>query len=208
MASVRIPIKDACGDMMRLETLRQSLNSIPDIAKKGLRMHNQAKLQGSNFLITDFSIEVDDSVEAAVKKAVQSAGFILRGTPLADRPNVQKDVSVLVQHHLEDNQESQLEYAVWFRLEDPQDIHLLEIANGVLDPGSGALEGVALTAGSAIPDARAIVIYLASPTEFRKALKVNPNHPAVVAVKEDNAILVFPKGRLKQLRDKFGIVRL
>lgn len=205
MTRTRIAIRDKFGNIQKLEELRQALNSIPDIAKKGLRMYNQIKLRGDTFLIMDFAIEVDDSVEGKVKEAIQAAGFILRGTPLLDRPGVQEAVRNLVEYHCQDSKESQLKYAVWFRLEDPEDVHLLEISENVFDPGSATLEGVAMNAGDAVPGARAIVVYLASPGEFKRAIDVNKGHPAVLAVLEKNAILVHPDKQWDMLFAEFGI---
>jgi hypothetical protein len=198
------------GSVEKLDELRVGLTQIPNIDGKRLRVHNQLTLQGHYYQITDFSIEVDQSVEKEVRDVVRKADFEFRGTPLLDLPGTREAVESMVKQHAKENRETQLKYAVWFRLEDPHAIHLLEIEEGAFDPGDGSLQGIAMAAGSTVPEARKIVIYLASPQEFRKALVVNPDHAAVQAVREhsEKAILVYPsesEENWRQLLAEFGI---
>jgi hypothetical protein len=199
----RMAIKDAFRSAMDLEGLRTALNLIPNIAGSNLRMDNRVQMKGDRFLITDFVVEVDDTFADQVRKAIQDSGFELRGNPLFGRPEVLQAVRDLVEAHRRDNAETQLKYAIWFRLEDPQDVHLLEIADGVFDPGDASLEGFRLSAGDAVPGARSIVVYLASPDEFRKACGANEGHPAVVAVREKRCELVFPDDAWEAFTEEF-----
>lgn len=199
----RMAIKDVFGSAMDIEKLRMALNSIPNIVASNLRMDNRVQMRGDKFLITDFTVEVDDAFAAAVRKAIQEAGFELRGSPLFERAEIQESVRVLVEAHRQDNAETQLKYAIWFRLEDPRDVHLLEIAEGVFDPGDASLEGVSMSAGSAVPGARSIVVYLASPSEFKKACTANPGHPAVVAIRERRCEIIHPANGWEQFAHEF-----
>lgn len=199
----RMAIKDAFRSVMDLENLRMALNRIPNIAGGNFHMDNRVQMKGDKFLITDFVIEVDDGFAEQVRQAVQESGFELRGNPLFEQPNLQSAVDRLVEAHRQDNTQTQLKYAIWFRLEDPRDVHLLEIADSVFDPGDASLEGVALSAGDAVPGARSVVVYLASPSEFRKACSTNRGHPAVVAVREQKCKLVYPAGAWDKFRTEF-----
>jgi hypothetical protein len=199
----QMAIKDAFRTAMDLDNFRTTLNRIPNIASGNFRMDNRVAMRGDKFLITDFVVEVDDSFAEQVRKAVSESGFELRGSPLADQDAIVRAVRDLVQAHRRDNSETQLKYAIWFRLEDPRDVHLLEIADGVFDPGDASLEGIALSAGDAVPGARSIVVYLASPGEFRKACGVNRSHPAVVAIREKKCKIVFPADAWGQFSGEF-----
>jgi len=167
-------------------------------------MNNQIRLSGDKFLIRDFTIEVDNSVATDVKKAVEGTGFKLRGAPLAERQEIRDAVQQLVTDH---RNELQLRYAIWFRLGDPETIHLLEIADDVFDDETSSdLAGVALIPGKDFLNVRAIVIYLASPGEFRRAMNANNEH-AVLAVQQKDAAMIWPEGDSGwgRLFSEFGI---
>ena len=167
------------------------------------RLHNHVDRNPDGSLsIREFSVEVDESVAEAVKEIIRSAGFEIGGEALVDRREVQKAVYALVDLHRRDP-EAPPRIAVWFRLDDPYDVHLLEIADGLFDPGDGALEGVSMGAGSAMPGVRYVVIYLASPSEVHKAFEINGGHPAIQAMRTRSCRIVHPADDWQALTAEF-----
>lgn len=168
------------------------------------RLRNQAlqiNADGS-FTVQDFSIEADARVIDAVKRAVMKAGLTAKGESLASKPAIQEAVRILVDAHRKDPTNTP-RLVLWFRLNDFKDVHLLEISDDVADPGDGAIDGVALGAGSAVPGARSIVIYLASPSEIHKAFEVNPGHPAIEAMINRSGRVIYPPGDWQAFIDEF-----
>lgn len=201
----RLPLRDTFASAEQLESLRQALTQIPGIANRNLKLLNRVELVPSEpgrFLIRDFVIEVEEPAAELVKRAVQGSGFVLRGESLHDNPKVRDAVVKLVEAHLRDPL-APPRYAIWFQLQDPSDVHLLEISDEVEDFGSGSLEGIALGAGSAVPGARSIVIYLTSPAELRKAFDVNPGHPAVQSLQTRRCDVIYPPDGFNKLRAEF-----
>lgn len=192
---VRIPIRDAFASIQQIADLQQRLNAIPKIAEKKPKLYNRMQLSPENprqFLITDFAIEVDGDVAEQVKEVIRNSGFNLRGDPLLDRHGIRDCVRQLVQAHLKDEQPKP-RYAICFQLQDPVDLHLLEVADDAPGFNDGALGGVGFIAGSSLPGARSIVLYLASPEELRLAAERNPHHPAIHDLRNRLCWFVYPQ---------------
>ena len=187
----------------QLEALRLAMNADPVLLGGNPRLQNQLRINtDGSFTVRDFSIEVDQSVVAAAKQAVINAGLTPKGQPLVERPGVVGAVQALVNEHRNDPTNPP-RLVLWFRLDDVRDVHLLEVSDEINDSGDGALDGVALGAGSAVPGARSIVLYLASPNEVRKAFEVNSGHPAIEAMVNRNGRVMYPPGNWQAMIDEF-----
>jgi hypothetical protein len=201
----RIEIRDAYVTTEQLEAFRRSLGNIPDISRKGLKLHNQLRLlpeRLDRFLLTDFAVEVDAPAADQVKQVIRDCGFTLRDDPLLRKPGVVEAVKHLVQAHLHDGQPVP-RHAIWFNLHDPVDLHLLEIADGVPSLDDGSLEGVGFTAGASLPGARSIVLYLTSPDDLRRTVQVHPYHPAIRALRANEVYFVYPDDEGMSFRAAF-----
>jgi hypothetical protein len=203
----RLAIKDKFATSQDLEKLRAALNGIQGLDRGRFQMHNRIGLLKGGFLLTDFFLEVDENLSEQVKKAVEKAGFGVRGDAAFKNPAVRKGVAKLVARHLQE--EDPPDYAIWFGLASPSNIHLLEISRGISDPGDGSLMGVPFGA-EGIPNAKSVVLYLACPAELRKAFRVNPAHPAVVALSCGDFHVVHPKdglARFRQYLKQLGVAK-
>ena len=201
---VNVAIQETKLSAQQLEALRSAINGDANLLKGNPRLQNQIlriNADGS-FTVRDFSIEVDESALEAAKQAVRNAGLTLKIAPLSDKPGVLSAVQSLVTAHRQDPT-SPPRLVLWFRVDDPKDVHLLEIADDVADPGDGALDGVALGAGRSVPGARSIVIYLASPSEVHKAFEVNSGHPAIEAMVNRTGHVLHPAGDWQALINEF-----
>ncbi len=148
---VSVRIADDVADQSKLEALRLELNSHPEIVAASPRLLNRVTLNmDGTFTVRDFSIEVSEAAASDVRAAVQRAGFRLKGERLCDSQAARDAVQRLVTAHLADP-ELRMHFAIWFRLDDMRDVHLLEICDGVVDPGDGSLEGVSLGASGSVP---------------------------------------------------------
>jgi hypothetical protein len=203
---VSVLVQETTISAQQLEALRMAMDASRTLLAGRPKLQNQVlriNADGS-FTVRDFAVEVDAdaAVVAAARKAVIDAGLTPKGDSLAGKPAIQKAVRALVTAHLQDP-ENPPQFVLWFRLDDPKDVHLLEIADDVADPGDGSLDGVALGAGSAIPGARSIVLYLASPSEIHKAFEVNPGHPAIEAMINRSGQVLYPRDDWQSLIHEF-----
>ena len=190
----RIEIRDAFASAQQIQGLQQSMNAIPEIAKKRPKLFNRIQLSPENphnFLITDFAVEVDAGAAEQVKQAIIDSGFDLRGEPILERDGMKDRVRVLVDKHLQERQNVP-RYAVCFSLRDSTDVHLLEVANDTPSLGEGTLEGIGFIAGNTLPGVRSLVLYLTSPPDLRQVAEYNPNHPAVRGLRDGQCWFVYP----------------
>lgn len=206
---VSVPVQETTLSASQLESLRAAMNGDRCLLAGRPRLQNQVlriNADGS-FTVRDFSIEVDDdaSVVAAARQAVTNAGLTPRSEPLASRPAVQQAVRELVGAHVNDPTNPP-RLVLWFRLDDPKDVHLLEISDDIADPGDGSLDGVALGAGSAVRGARSIVIYLASPGEVQRAFEVNAAHPAITALIDRTGRVMYPPNDWQAFINEFPAI--
>ncbi len=201
MATIaRIAVKDKLVTSNELDKLRTELNRIPNIAQHHLQMHNRVNLAEGRFLITDFLVDVDECLEKQVKLAITESGFQLRGGALFQQQSVRKAVKALVLQHFQ-HAENPPEYAIWFDLSSSSNVHILEISGKTYDPGDGSLMGISMGAAGVVPKAKFIVMYLSSPKELRRAFRLNPTHPAVVALKDGDFYIIH---RSKKSADFLG----
>jgi len=201
---VTVPIQETVLSQQQLDGLRMAINDDHDLLAGKPRLQNQVMRINANgsFTVRDFSIEVDESAVKAAKQAVHKAGLTLKTEALAAKDRVRQAVQSLVNaHRLGHSNPPKL--VLWFRLDDPKDVHLLEIADDVTDPGDGSLDGVALGAGCSVPGARSIVIYSAAPSEVHKAFEVNPGHPAIEAMINRSGRVMFPPNNWQALINEF-----
>lgn len=201
----RIEIRDTFATAEKLDVLRKQLCLLPDISRKGLKLHNQIRLvpeRADGFLLTDFAVEVDASVADQVRAVLLDCGFVLREEPLLKRPGMVEAVKKLVEKHHSDDK-GKPRYALCFRITDPVDLHLLEIADDVDTLGDGALEGIGFTAGGTLPGARSIVLYLTSPADLDTTMKVHPYHPALRAIRAKEVLFLHPEDEGKAFYAEF-----
>ncbi len=201
----RIEIRDVFATAEQLDVFRRHLGQIPDIAHKGLKLHNQVRFlpeHPDRFLLTDFAVEVDATAADAVREVIRGSGFILRDEPLLCKSGVLEAVHRLVEAHCRDEQ-PRPRYANCFNVHDPLDIHLLEIADQIASLGDGSLEGVGFSAGASVPGARSIVLYLTSPEDLRLTLQVHPHHPAIRALRANECVFILPSDEGRAFRAEF-----
>ena len=190
----RIEIQDAFASAQQIQQLQERMNAIPEIAKKRPKLFNRMQLSpenSQNFLITDFAVEVDGGSADEVKHAIRDSGFLLREEPILDRPGMRDRVRELVKTHLQDVQNVP-RHAICFNLQDPADVHLLEVADDVSSLGEGTLEGIGFIAGHSLLGVRSLVLYLTSSTDLRLVAEYNPNHPAVRDFRNGQCWFVHP----------------
>ncbi|HUY89634.1 MAG TPA: hypothetical protein VMV10_12940 [Pirellulales bacterium] len=189
---VRIEIRDALCTTEQVLALQQRLNAHEEIVQGRPRLFNRVQMgtDPNKMLITDFAIEVDENAADLVKQAIHDSGFNVRGAPLLERDGILDRVRELVRHHLTDP--PVLQHAICVRIDDPSDVHLVEIAADAPYLGDGSLEGVAFSAGDAIPGARSLVIYLTSPDDLRLVMDRDPRHPVIRDLLSGNCKFVHP----------------
>jgi hypothetical protein len=79
----RIEIRDVFATAGQLDRFRQDLGQIPDIAHKGLKLHNKVRFlpeHPDRFLLTDFAVEVDASIADAVRDAIRTGPLRTTGS--------------------------------------------------------------------------------------------------------------------------------
>jgi hypothetical protein len=203
---VRIELRDAFVTADQLEQLRLRLGTIPDIQGARVRLHNQVRFlpqRPDRYLLTDFAIEVNQPFEQAVREAAEACGFRLRDDPwLIQREGVREALLRLVDQHRRDGQPSP-EFALCFRLQDRDTIHLLEVSQQAPDLGDGSLEGVGFAARGVVPQARSLELYLAHPNDLRAAFRVNRTHPLFHDLRNGNCEFLFPDDRGEAFRRTF-----
>lgn len=194
----RIELRDAFISTDQLEALRRQLGQIPDVNRARLRLYNQVRLvpqRPDSFLLTDFSIEVNEPFAAAVREAVVGCGFRLREDPwLIRREGVREALLRLIDRHRREGQPTP-EFALCFLLQDRETIHLLEVSSEVPELADSSLDGVALPALGVVPYARTLKIYLTHPNDLRATLKNNPSHPLVNDLRNGDCDFLLPDDR-------------
>lgn len=190
----RIEIRDAFVTPQQIEDFRNRLNSIPEIAKKGVKLYNRLQMAPSTsdrMLLTEFAVEVDADIAEQVKQVVRDSGFNLQGEPILNRHGIKQRVRDLVALHLKDDQPTP-RYAICFNVDDAIDIHLLEISDDAPDVPEADIEGIGLAAGDAVPGARSIVLYLVTPAGLRRAWRQQPQHPLFRDLRGQRCWFVYP----------------
>jgi hypothetical protein len=201
-----IEIRDALVDETQLDGLRHALGSVTGIDRAGLQLSNRVQFvpgHPEKVLITDFVIEVDDSAAKLVKQKIRDSGFFLReDEPLLGRSGVRDALKKLVQGHTHDGQPIP-RHAVVFQRDDPYDVHLLEVADGVLDLQRGDLEGIGMAAGALIPGARSLVLYLTSSQGLLEAFAANSQHPLFRDLELGRCEFLIPDDRGASFHSEF-----
>jgi len=190
----RIEIRDAFETPYQIEDFRNRLNSIPEIASKGVKLYNRLQMAPSTsdrMLLSEFAVEVDADIAEQVEQVVRDSGFNLRGDPILRRHSIRQRVRELVQLHMEDDQPTP-RYAICFNVDDAIDIHLLEISDDAPDVPGADLEGIGLAAGDAVPGARSIFLYLVTSAGLRRALRQQPQHPLFRDLRGQRCWFVYP----------------
>ncbi|NNM87168.1 MAG: hypothetical protein HKL95_01475 [Phycisphaerae bacterium] len=203
----RLAIKDKFAPSQNLKKLRAALNGIQGLGRGRFQIHNRVRLRKGGFTLTDFFLEVDENLSSQVKKAVEKAGFGIRGDPAFKSPAARKGVAKLVARHLQAAYPP--DYAIWFGLASPSNIHLREISRGISDPGDGSLMGVPFGA-EGVPNVKSVALYPACPAELRKAFRVHPAHPAVAALRCGDFQVVHAKdglARFRQYLKQLGVAK-
>jgi hypothetical protein len=175
----RIEIRDAFVTTDQLEDFRRRLEHLPGLEGAGLKLHNQVRFAPNRpdaFLLTDFAIEVNRDRAEDVRRVIQESGFHPReDAPILQRAGVRDAVKQLVERHRAEGQAAP-RFAICFRTQDTEDIHLLEVTDDLEEMSDSSLEGVGFNANASIPGARTVVIYLTHPNDLRRAHQSRPEH--------------------------------
>ena len=191
----RFEIRDSFTTENQLETFRLNLGKIQNIHDSQLRLHNQVRYfpgRSDRYLLTDFAVEVDRTFGDQVREAICGSGFQIRNDPiLIEREGVREAVHELVKKHQHDGQPTP-EFAVCFRLQDRETLHLLEVSNQVPEVEDDSLEGIGFAARGIIPHAKTWMLYLIHPNDLRLAFQRNHEHPFFHDLRNDNCEFLFP----------------
>jgi hypothetical protein len=202
----RIEICDTFATTGQLEELRLQLGQLPNLETLGLRMQNQVRFLPNRpqaYLLTDFAIEVNGDRANEVRDVLQQCHFRLRDErPLIQRPGVREAVRRLVESHRE-AAEAIPQLAVWFRTDDREDVHLLEVADDVAELADGSLGGVGFDAGDSIPGARSLIVYLTHENDLRAAWRHQPDHAFFRDLRDRACEFVHPNDGGEAFREKF-----
>jgi len=203
---VRIELRDAFVPTDQLEQLRLRLGQIPNIAGARLRMNNQVRFvpqRPENYLLTDFTIEINEPFAAAVREVAVGCGFQLREDPfLIRREGVRDALLRLVEQHRRDGQPKP-DLALCFQLQDRETIHLLEVSGEAVELEDGNIDGVGFAARGIVPHALSLKIYLAHPNDLRKAFQVNRDHPLFNDLRNRNCEFLLPDDSGEAFREMF-----
>lgn len=203
---VRIELRDAFAPANQLEQLRVHLGQIPDIGLARLRLHNQVRFvqqRPNHFLLTNFAIEVDEPFAPAVREVIVECGFQVREDPwLIKREGLREALLHLVNQHRRDGQPYP-EYALCFRLQDRETIHLLEVSPEAPELEDGSLSGVGFSALGVVPYAHSIKIYLIHPNDLHAAFRVNRDHQLFNDIRNNNCEFLLPDDRGEAFRQAF-----
>jgi len=101
--------------------------------------------------------------------------------------------TLVEQHHL--NTETPLLFAAWYRLNKRKDVYLLEVAEGVLDPGDGSWETFTFIAPPELrlPGGARLHITYISPEEFFYSVKreYTKGHELLREIQKDGCRVLF-----------------
>jgi hypothetical protein len=190
-----IAIQDIFASTEQLEELRRALGSLPDLENLGLRMHNQIRFLTNRpqyYLLTEFVIEVNAERAHDVREILEKCRFHLRlEKPLLEREGVRAAVKEVVLKH-QNAKEAIPRFAVCFRIDDRNDIHLLEVAEDIPELEDGSLSGVGFDARDIIPGARSLIIYLTHPKDLQLARKKQPDHVFFRDLANQGCVFIYP----------------
>jgi len=107
---------------------------------------------------------------------------------------LEKRLKALVeQHNL--NTETPLLFAAWYRLNEKRDVYLLQVAQGVLDPGDGSWETFTFfpPPGLSLPSGARLNITYISPEEFFYSVKreYTPGHALLREMQANGCRVLF-----------------
>jgi len=203
---VRVELRDAFAPVDQLEQLRRRLGQIQSIGLARLRLHNQVRFvpqRPNHFLLTNFAIEVDEQFASPVRDAVVECGFQVREDPwLIQREGLREALMQLVDQHRRDGQPNP-DFALCFRLQDRETIHLLEVSAEAPELGDGSLSGVGFSALGVVPYAHSIKIYLIHANDLQTAFRVNREHQLFNDIRNDNCEFLLPDDRGEAFRQAF-----
>lgn len=203
---IRIELRDAFAPADQLDQLRNHLGQIPDIGLARLRLHNQVRFvpqRPNHFLLTNFAIEVDEPFAPTVRDVIVSCGFQVREDPwLIRREGLREALLRLVDQHRTDGQPNP-EFALCFRLQDRETIHLLEVSPEAPELGDGSLSGVGFSALGVVPYAHSIKIYLIHSNDLHTAFQINRDHQLFNDIRNDNCEFLLPDDRGDAFRQAF-----
>ncbi len=191
----RIEIRDAFISADQLEQFRQRLGNIRDIQNARVRLHNQVRFlaqRPERYLLTDFAVEVNQPFADAVREVIRECGFQLRDDPwLIKQEGVREALLRLVEQHRRDGQPAP-EFAVCFRLQDRNAIHLLEVSSRAPELGDDSLDGVGFSARGVVPHAESLKVYLTHPNDLRATFRTNRDHPFFHDLRNGDCDFLFP----------------
>src|SRR3974377_1460019 len=95
---ILIPVRERVISQEQLDSLRLALGSLMD---KGVRLQNSRVRMSpkGSFLFDDFAVDVDESGEESVGRAITACG-LSAATPLHDNPAIRNAVCRLVESHV------------------------------------------------------------------------------------------------------------
>jgi hypothetical protein len=202
----RIEIRDAFITAAQLEQFRLRLGTIPDIQDARVRLHNQVRFlaeKPERYLLTDFAVEVNHSFAERVREVIRECGFQLRDDPwLIRREGVREALLRLVEQHRREGQPAPA-FAVCFRLQDREAIHLHEVSSQTPELGDDSLEAVGFAARGVVPHAETLKIYLTHPNDLRTACQTNRDHPFFHDLRNGNCDFLLPDDRGRAFREAF-----
>jgi hypothetical protein len=202
----RIEIRDSFAPISQVDDLRLALGQIPDVEKANLQLRNRVQFApggAQRILLTDFAVEANVDFADAIRDAIERSGFHLRRyNPLIERPGVRDALKRLVERHLRD-EEAKPDFAVCFRLNDADAIHLLEVSKEVVETEIGRIEGIGFDARSILPGVKELRFYQIHPADLMLTYESEPDAPFFVDLLCGRCEFLFPDHGEKEFRTAF-----